>query len=322
MLRRNKSEESINTFLANSLNVQDPACDQESIFSEETLVAAATPIFRNRILSYTRLRELPVVKGLLKSELLLYSSVCALKNGEPPLLSTQLNKLHFIKKNAPIITTFIHKNGLKQEYCKIYFKILQNNLTCYVLMFSSGQNMVVFNNALKPHCDTIYKDTKIRVYGASGASSTFGNAAMKMLLLNDSSSSLADGIDEQKLSEMDSIKQLEVSNQPESSKLYDAVVKQRRNEVLRLLSLATNIAPIPFATFFDLGGEKIDGLKIQGSIRLFESSLESGENVSHDSLVLCTMMLTLIEQEQLKMRGHNKPSFVNNINELGHVRSI
>ncbi|GEQ72716.1 hypothetical protein JCM33374_g6403 [Metschnikowia sp. JCM 33374] len=310
MLRRTRSGESIDTCLTNLINESEREYDVESVFSEETLDAASIPIFRNPISTYTRLRELPVVTGLLKSELLLYPSVGALKNGDPPLFSAQSNKLHFIKKNAPILTTFFYEKGKKREYCKIYFKILQNNLTCYVLMFTSGENVVLFNNALKPHCDAIYKETKLRVYGASGASSTFGNAAIKMFILDSSSASLADGMDDEKNSLVKSIKDINLSNQNKSSKLYDAVVSQRRNEVSKLLSSAATIAPVPFVTFFDHGGEKIDGLRMQGSIRLFETSVGSDKDFSDDSLVLSTIMLTLVEQELSKMRGHKKPSIV------------
>ncbi|OBA21186.1 hypothetical protein METBIDRAFT_82845 [Metschnikowia bicuspidata var. bicuspidata NRRL YB-4993] len=297
--------------LTNCLSVLENEHDLESVFSGETLDAAATPVFRNRILSYTTLRELPVVSGMLKSEHLLYPSIAALKKGEPPLLSTQLNKLHFIKKNAPVLTVFIHEKGLKREYCKIYFKVLQNNLTCYVLMFSEGDNIVLFNNALKPHCDAIFKDTKIRVIGASGASSTFGNAAMKMFLLNSSSVSLVDGMEKDLIESMESIKDLTISNAQKSNKLYGAVASQRRTEVLKLLSLAVSIAPVPFATFFEHGNRKIDGVKVPGSIRIFQTSPKTSDvHMSNDSLVLSTIMLTLIEQEVLKMRGNNKPSLV------------
>ncbi|KAM9931777.1 hypothetical protein OXX80_008575, partial [Metschnikowia pulcherrima] len=95
MLRRIKSANDISTFMANSSTVSETDSDHDSIFSDETLDAAATPIFRNRISSYTRLRELPVVTSTLKSELCLFSSTAALENGDSPLLSVQSNKFHF-----------------------------------------------------------------------------------------------------------------------------------------------------------------------------------------------------------------------------------
>ena len=311
MLRRIKSANDISTFMANSLTVLETDSDHDSIFSDETLDAAATPIFRNRILSYTRLRELPVVTSTLKSELCLFSSTAALENGGLPLLSVQLNKFHFIKKNAPFLTTFIHDNGMKQEYCRVFFKILQNNLTCYVFMYSSGKNLILLNNALKPHSDGVYKNTKLRAHGVSGAASTFGSSAIKLYLLDDSSSSLVDGMDEKSLSGMTTIKDLSISESHKSSELYRAVISQKRNEVLRILALSKFIAPVPFATFFDHGGDKIDGIKVLGTIRLFESTTESDASIPDDTLTLSTLMLTLVEQELLKMRGHKKPSLVN-----------
>lgn len=315
MLQRKRSEESLSTLLT-TCTTQLPresdsdavSDDQMSLYSGDTLSAASLPVFRARISTYTRIRELPVVSG--KSSLLLYPSVKALAADEAPLFLIQLNKLHFLKKNAPLLTTYKHAaDGLRTEFCKTYFKVLLTNLTCYVLMFGL-QSLVLFNNALKPHCDVIYKDTKLRVYGALGAASAFGNGLIKMFVLGDDAPSLADALD-------DDLRNLTLIRDfhPERARgggLFDAVVGQRRNEVSRILSLALAPVLIPFATFFDHGGKKVDGIKVQGSLRLFESVGDS-DDFTEDTLVLATMMLTLVEQEMLKMRGNNRPSYVGSV---------
>lgn len=302
---RRPSEDSLNTL------VTEAADDNASVFSDETLSAGSTPIFGRRLASYTRIRELPVVAGTYKAEMALYASMKAVAEGHAPLLLIQLNKLHFLKKNAPLLTTYLHAGTAKTEHCRIYFKILQNNLTCYVLMFATGPNVVLFNNALKPHTDLIYKDSKIRIYGASGAASTFGNGAIKLFLLHQNSPLLADALDPADLQHMASIKDFHLRTPAQSSPLYDAVVTQQRNEILRLVSQAEPIVNVPFAAYMDHGDRKVDGVKVHGCVRLFESVEGSDEaTLTEDSLIVATVMLVLVEQEITKMRGNNKPSYV------------
>ncbi|RKP28787.1 hypothetical protein METBISCDRAFT_28780 [Metschnikowia bicuspidata] len=43
------------------------------------------------------------------------------------------------------------------------------------MMFLTGKNLVLYNNGIKPHSDTVYKKIKLRFYEASGTISTFGS---------------------------------------------------------------------------------------------------------------------------------------------------
>lgn len=298
------SEESLSTLISRD------ADDVASVFSyasEETLSAGSLAVFGNRLLSYIRIRELPIVAGHLKSELVLYASAVALKEGGP-LLSLQLSKLHFLKKNAPLHHIYIHGDGDKEEYCKVYFRILSNNLTCYVLMFSHGENVVLFNNALTPCCDAIYKNTKIRIFGATGGASAFGNGIIKTFVLEDKAPILADGVPSAE--DAKSMKDVKI-NFPNSSLFYDAIVKQDKVALQQLVAKGKPLVNVPFATYVDHGKEKMAGVKVDGSIRLFESAEEDIQPVPREeSLVNACILLVLSEQEMRKMRGNNKPTYV------------
>lgn len=282
-----------------------------SFGSDETLTDARINVFGHHLLSYTRIRELPIVGGLLKSEVVLYPSIKAIKDGVSPIFCVQSNKFHFLMKNAPLLT--VQKRG--SDFCKVYFKILSNNLTCYVLFFSDGQKVFLFNNALKPCSDAIFNNTKLRIVGASGAASTFGNGLIKIFALADESPSLADGfIVPHDAATIKDVRFRFSDNPP----LYTAVTKQHKTVVLNLLAQAVPIVKIPVASYLDHGKNRVNGVRLDGSVRLFESTDDcfgaDGDNDENDlpggSSVLCCLLLVLIEQEIRKMRGHNKPSYV------------
>lgn len=307
MLPRSPSEESLLTLYS---SVTPSEHDNASVFSDETVSVASVKVFGRKLLSYTRIRELPLVVGLIKLDLQLYRSLKNLKDDQPPMFTIQLNKLHFLKKNAPLLTTYYHDGNTKQEFSKVYFKILLNNLTCHVLMFLSGANVVLFNDALKPHTDAIYKGTKFRLFGASGASSTFGNGSIRLFLLHSASPALVDGIDSENIESSVSVKEMDLCANA-STPFYTAVAKQDRSAVLKLLALASPLVSVPYASYVDNGDEKLDGVRVTGSIRLFESVEESLDaEIAPTSLIMANIMLVLIEQEMRKMRGTNKPLYV------------
>lgn len=306
MLRSRPSEDSLATLCTSSTENDDVT----SLFSLETLTAASYPIFNKPILSYTRIRELPLVVGQIKLDLQLFPSLGALKNGESPLFSIQLNKLHFFKKNSPLLTIFIHRDDSKSEFCKVYFKILRNNLTCYVLMFSKGEKVVLFNNALKPHSDSLFRNTKIRLVGASGASA-FSNGSLRLLLLKPETPTLVDGLDYDSLDAAETIKDVDLSKNS-LTPLFDSVVRQERTKVLNYLNNAKLVVEVPFASYTDHGDTKIEGVRVTGLVRLFESTImgEEEKDIPEDSLIVVSMLITLVEQEIRKMRGSNKPLYV------------
>lgn len=297
------SDDSLSTLLTSDHD------DAVSLFSLDTLSAASFPVFGKPLLSYTRIRVLPLVVGQIKLDIQLFLSVSALKNGDGPLFSVQLNMLRFFKKSAPLLTIYIHRGVSKSEFAKVYFKIIRNNLTCYVILFTNGEKVVIYNNALKPHSDVVYKNSKIRMAGTSSASA-FSNGSLRLYVLNPESNLLVDGLDLSSLQQARSIKDVDLSKNA-LTPLFDAVVQQNRAKVLKLLRAANVVVDVPLVSFTDQGDTKIEGVRVAGLVRLFESTIDSDEaEPSQDSLTLMTMMITLIEQEMRKMRGSNKPLYV------------
>lgn len=277
--------------------------DNESVDSSGTLAVANALVFGTPLLSYRKARELPITTGTLRNELLLYDSIETLKSGAGPTLTFQPNRLHFLKKNTPLHTVVKHQNGQKLDFCKVYYKILETNLTCFVLMFASGETLVLYNNGIKPHSDTVFKKTKLRLYGASGGTSAFGSNNMRIYALNDSLPTLVDFVEDLSF-EGASVKSLKLHAAQGSCKLYDCVVRQQRHQVLQLLAQESAMVDAPIATFLDSGGAKMEGVKVEGIIRLFESTTNTEEELGSDSLVLATIMAIFVEQEIQKMRGN------------------
>lgn len=324
MLPRSVSNETLSTLVTStaatttSSRQDTPAADTESLYSSDTLAVSLAQVFCKPLYSYTTMREFPLATSLMRNEIYIYQSMDALKQGDSPLLSMQPNKLHFLKKNAPLQTVSRHDSGQKEEFCKIYYKILENNLACYVMMFNSGENVVFYNNGIRPHSDTIYKGTKLRLYGASGATSTFGSNSMRMYALNENSPTLVDFVSDSGF-EGSSVKNLKLHAPSGTCKLYDSVVSQNRNELLLLLAQELPLVNVPIATFVDAGGAKVEGFRVEGIVRLFESnSRQSDSNlpednidgagaadgIAEDSMVLATAMAIFVEQEMQKMRGN------------------
>lgn len=326
MLRRSVSDETLSTLVTSTAETvassrhDSLATDAESLYSADTLAVSLASVFNKPLHSYRTMREFPLATSLLKNEISIFSSMEALKLGLSPLLSMQPNKLHFLKKNTPLHTVSRHRNGQKEEFCKIYYKILENNLACYVMMFASGENVVFYNNGIRPHSDTIYKGTKLRLYGASGATSTFGSNSMRMYALKDNSPTLVDFVNDSGFVGS-SVKNLTLHAPSGTCKLYDSVVRQNRNELLLLLAQEAPLVNVPIATFVDVGGAKVEGAKVEGMVRVFESTrnqIESDDSedlnngagttdeITEDSMVLATAMAVFVEQEMQKMRGNLK----------------
>ena len=177
-------------------------------------------------------------------------------------------------------------------------------------MFSKGEKVVLFNNALKPHSDSLFRNTKIRLVGASGASA-FSNGSLRLLLLKPETPTLVDGLDYDSLDAAETIKDVDLSKNS-LTPLFDSVVRQERTKVLNYLNNAKLVVEVPFASYTDHGDTKIEGVRVTGLVRLFESTImgEEEKGIPEDSLIVVSMLITLVEQEIRKMRGSNKPLYV------------
>lgn len=309
-MRRSISNETLST-LVNSVTGTVASArrgdfnDAESLDSSGTLAVANALVFGQPLMTYRKARELPITIGILRNELLLYESMDSLKNGDSPTLTFQPNRFHFLKKNTPLHTIVRHLNGQKFDFCKVYYKILETNLTCYVLMFATGENLVLYNNGVKSHSDTIFKQTKLRLYGASGGTSAFGSNSMRIYALNKQLPTLVDFVDDLRFNDT-CIKNLKLHAAEGTCKFYDCVVRQQKTEVQHLLAKESTMVDAPIATFLDSGGVKVEGMKVEGVIRLFESTSATEIEIGSDSLVLATIMAVFVEQEIQKMRGNLK----------------
>lgn len=263
-----------------------------SLATEATV--APLPLFGRPLSHYSRLRELPVVSSL--SELQLFASVADIKAGQKPLLLLSLHRLHFLKKNAPLWTI----TG-DCDACKVYFKIHTNNLTSYHIVFENAPPIIILNNALRSLCDITIAGTKLRVFGALGAASTFGSGLIRVIALTPDSPSLADSLD------------LEKSQPPKKlffkdTDFHKALVRQDRHVVALLVNAGRPLVTVPLALYTDAGGAKSGGVRIDGTIRLFE--VADSDGILDDSLRLACVILVLAEQEIRKMRGNNKPTII------------
>lgn len=288
-----------------SIFTGDVSTDAQSLYSGETLAASTTPVFGVPLARYTRLVVLPLAEGHLTKEMTVFCATSA--GGNPvPLLLVQAHKLHFLTKNAPLLTTYIHENGQKREFCKVYFRILHNNLTCHVLEFELGLQLAVYNNALGPYSDLIYRGTKLRVGGAAGAASTFGTASARIDILGENTVTLADG------AVVEADRGRKVRLQPDNA-LFTAVRSRDRFLMGRLSAAATAVVNVPVASFTETerGGQfriyevasAADGTEAEPT----NESQANPEGVSYDTLVLATVLLVMVEPETRKMRGSSRP---------------
>lgn len=304
--------------------------------SDETLTNNVK-ILGQPISSYT-VRELPIVSTFLQPGVLIFPSLQSLdvyteknlledetekyrsQGLGVPLLQTSTPMLSIFKINSPlmVIYRYTHANQ-KSVFCKVYFRILTTNVTCYILIFrldTGGlKTVVLMNNGIKPSVDFVYRSTKVRVTGVTGTTSTFANGLIQLYILQDPSPMLCDDMVVHNTLETinSSIKHVKVSV-GEPNALYKALRFQKKATLTKLMNEGKALINTPLATFVDNGDEKIKGLNLfrNGTIKIFETA-NDGEN-NTDTLIITTILLVLREQEFRKIRGNNKPTFVNHHN--------
>ena len=79
-----------------------------------------------------------------------------------PLLQTSTPMLSIFKINSPFMLIYKYNNSNeKSVFCKVYFRILTNNITCYILIFQldNGElkTVVLMNNGIRPSVDLLYR---------------------------------------------------------------------------------------------------------------------------------------------------------------------
>lgn len=313
-LSRTRSEETLQTLVNESHDSVLDASDLLLVFSERTLSSAHHVVFGLPISSYTRLRELPLVSNFMHPGISLYRLAADAKNKDAwPLLTIQLSFLAFLKKNSPIlvINRWISPTE-KTEFCRVFFKVLSNYLTCFVLIFTfpdgSSQSVVLLNNGVRPSVDLLWQNTKLRVSGLTGATSMFGNSLFKMHVMAETSPLLTDNVHLPSITSSSVKKFKPEVKEGHTNPLFAALLNQDKSLVAKMVSEGTPLVNVPLSTYTDSGYTKVAGVRVNGTIRIFENS--DSEDLSTNTLVMCCVLLVLREQEISKMRGNNKPSYV------------
>lgn len=313
-LPRRHSEETLATLVNEAHDsTLDDTSDLVLVFSGRTLSSPDHVVFGHPIGSYTRLRDLPLVSNFMHPGVSLYRLVEeAGKKGAWPLLSLQLSFLAFLKKNSPIYV--IHRwSGPteKTEFCRIFFKVLSNNFTCFVLVFTlsegSTRSLVLLNNGIRPSVDLLWENTKLRVSGLTGATSMYGNSLFKMHVMPENAPLLVDNMDFTTVAP--ARKKFTPSiKEGHTNALYSALLAQEKSLVAKLVNEGKPLVNVPVATYTESADTKVAGVRVNGTLRIFDNS--ASDELSPNTLVMCCVLLVLREQEISKMRGNNKPSFV------------
>lgn len=329
MLRSRRSEETLSTLvserndaeLENSHRPQSRPDDSDivSLFtttSEETKINEPITIFGLPLSTYNVLREMPIVSTFLHSGVCVFESIEAFqqynnetqkantageKRSVNPLLQVSSSVLGMFKIKSPFIT--IHRytpQGEKVEYCKVYFKVKSSQVSYYLMRFIVDGHThtltLMNNNSHKPSVDLVHKQTKLRISGISGTTSTFGGAGdFKMHVLRPESKILEENPSRGALNSTERSSNL---HEHEES-LFSAIEHQNRALIQKYLSVPPLIN-IPIAHYIEDGAvRQRNKFNRIGTVRVFDR----GETGGDDTLMLVCIMLVMREQESRKNKG-------------------
>ncbi|RLV86451.1 hypothetical protein JA9_004574 [Meyerozyma sp. JA9] len=284
--------------------------DNESVFtslSDDTLADLSSQVFGLPLPSFSTIREFSIASSFLHPGVSVFRSIDDARKGSSPMLCTQSSVFSVFKKNAPFMVICAYDDaGHSYEYCRVHFKNVANNLSCYILMFPHT-SVVVLNNGLRPAADVSYCDTKLRVLGSSGDNSTFASGELKMYVLQPNALSLTDGASLVQPTP-GSIKGAKVGFSASANGLCQALSESKKHLHAKLLSECRTLANIPLVTYTDTGDKKIAGSKhsLNGTVRMFHPP---GDDSEHSMVMLC-VMLVLREQEMRKSKGGKRPTYV------------
>lgn len=300
----------------------------QSNSSDETIFNSIK-IFNTPLSLYTKKREFPIISNFFSGGVMVFESCSTLleyrnelkKSNDSkyiktrPMLHTEVPVLVLFKKKPPFM--IIHKyteNGEKVEYCTVYFKVLANNLTSYIITFNPElcklSPIVLLNNdnSFKPSVDFTFSDCKVRVLGISGATSTFGTSSTRTFIMDKTSLNLSDDL-KVEFKEENLIKNLRIVASQENELANLLIGNKSNSSRFKSLMNGKVLLQSPFASYTDDGNKRIGSLLIRhGTINCLD---EEGD-VSEKALVITCINLVLREQEYRKNRGNNKPMFVPN----------
>ncbi|EMG50350.1 hypothetical protein SBY92_003529 [Candida maltosa Xu316] len=289
--------------------------DNESLFSQDTLINPTITIMNQNISNYTRIHSLPLVSNFLHTGVNLYKSWDDVVNNKDPILTRTSSKniisslIQF--KAMPFVTIYDSK---KQEFCTVDFKIHSNHITYYTLRFPSLDGFTLYlvnNNSSNPTVDFEYMGSLFRIRGVTGTTTMLGTSPeIKVYVMSPESRenmlTFGVGDDERQLK-----RKLKIDN-----RLSRLIHNQDQRKINDLLNNEKPLVNIPIARYFDQGDVKMktgDGQKKKnvikhGTIKIFDHGLTTtttteNNDVSDDMLVLCCVLLVLREQEYRKFKS-------------------
>lgn len=290
--------------------------DLASLFTYNSSETLTNELFGRPVSDFS-LVQLPLVSSALSNDIQVHKDMTVLNLDVvgSPLISTSTSFLDYFKFKAPFMIINQWHSTSKSEFCRSYHKVLSKNLLCYILLFSSGDYLILYNNELKPYVDFEWQNLKFRVLGTTGTTSTFGNGLVKMYLVNNTYNTLSDGV---KVSvtnpQLNSPKDLSITLPPATvNPLLDNLLANNKTFVNQNLSSTSVLSSAPFATFID-DNKKLKKLTSNGFIKIFDPrplrDLASNQQpISPNGLALISVLLTLREQETRKNKGYNRPTY-------------
>lgn len=173
---------------------------QSSVLTDETL---CDRIFNRPLSDFTIKRKMPLVSAFLSGVLIFPSEKAfndhetskrgksAIDSSSSPVLQSTVPILSAFKRRAPFIMIYRFDNHLsKEEFCKVYCKVLKGNDTLFTLEFVKNgrtkHEVTILNSGSSPCAEAIYKQTKLKFLGSLGGSSTFRSHRID-IIVSDSS---------------------------------------------------------------------------------------------------------------------------------------
>ncbi|KAK6458243.1 uncharacterized protein RJT20DRAFT_133683 [Scheffersomyces xylosifermentans] len=315
------SESSLSRNEGNDSATGNDVSDLASVFtsgSEETLTNHPVNLMGRSITAYSWMKQIPIVSTFLHSGVLVFKSANSFEKyqmGEKddtfPILQTVSSKLSIFKKSSPIMTILRYKSSVeKYEFCKVYFKIYSTHINYYVLKFNYGDDVpeetviLLNNNSNKPTVDFEYLNSKFRIVGVTGTSSTFGtNGLIKIFVMKEKADLLTRDVTVINPNDHNKTK-IKIG---ESNSLYKVIERQEKSNINERIDSEQPLVNIPLGCFVDEGNIKLEkNFMKNGTIKLFDYQVEHSE----ESLKMICILLVLREQEYRKYKGDNKPTYV------------
>ncbi|ODV81854.1 uncharacterized protein CANTADRAFT_3914 [Suhomyces tanzawaensis NRRL Y-17324] len=255
-------------------------------------------VFGHPVHQYTTVREFPIMNTFLQLGVEVFESQQAFEGGERALWQTSTSVMSVFKRGAPFMV--IRNSGSRDaghmtnnNEVTVHFRVILSHVLAYVLQFAAPTPPVVVmnNNSSRPTADFEYRNTKLRVVGVTGTTSTFGNGLLKVFVMKPDTAMLSDGV------------VLRLKNKPEvHNRMLLVVESQDRGLIQAEMRAQEFLVHHPIATFREEETKVLGRILRSGTMRVF-----GREVLGEAEFVLVCVLLVLREQEGRKNRGYGRP---------------